>query len=623
MATLSPNIHWSWDTKDIANIEPIPPNMGSQMYYGIGGMIGPILRRESKLKKLMTTDPSKAGHFAFLTYHFTSPSVNLDHSEHMNVIYRGTSGLKITFAHQEAFKLASDTWVADEGLVLIVFARGCGDYHSGERCYFKVSELDFKSGDLVINASGKPTHPDEIISSGETEWGWWSPPKPHQSHTQSPSTAPGASFNLNPTSTNSDGSGSGPTATITSSSYQSATISTGFATPYRCVAPPDDKYGLSTACLGQYFDQDLDSTLGYSVLNAESQNFLEEIAPHLINDRVSEEHHRRAIRQRSFRDWFNKHIVKPLKQAYQAVQKALSIGGSVNSEIYWQIPDPASGNSESNTLRDPDVKQATSPWGDAILLKSFGSQEPDKNRHLNGYMNVFCVGCGVSGNAKIAGRARWTPLGGFLEGQVELHTDIRFTLKIGIDAQLIYSQEFNSDLINVGLPGLSYGVVTIGPRITVGSRVELAAAAKGKLLAGAEMGLQNAMVLIDFVNSGNSKSSGWEPYFRPVFEAEGELMLSATLGLPVGIKCGLQISKWDKSVGLIDEPSIKGVAQVAASIGLTDKGTFSAGFTETNGCTGISTQISWRNKLWIDIFGAMTIPLLDTNDKVLSRGCIA
>ncbi|CAM1510845.1 Fc.00g083580.m01.CDS01 [Cosmosporella sp. VM-42] len=99
-----------------------------------------------------------------------------------------------------------------------------------------------------------------------------------------------------------------------------------------------------------------------------------------------------------------------------------------------------------------------------------------------------------------------------------------------------------------------------------------------------------------------------------VFEAEGQL------ALPMGIKCGIQVAIWEKSAGIIDEPSIKGVAQVAASIGLDDSGGFSAGFSDIDGCTGIATHISWRNKLYIDVFGFDTIGLFDTDDQPLARG---
>lgn len=303
------------------------------------------------------------------------------------------------------------------------------------------------------------------------------------------------------------------------------------------------------------------------------------------------------------------------------IQQATSISGSINKDLAFQVPNPASA--ESSKLQDSSTKQVTSPWGDSILLKAFGDQSSVGSDGLHGYMNVFCVGCGVSGHASVAGRASWTPLGGFIQGQVEMHADVQFVFKLGIDAQMTYQKEFSNALLRLGLPGLTYGVVTIGPWVEVGSTVTLDAAAHGRLLAGAEMGLQAAHVLVDFINPSNSQKDGWEPYFKPVFEADGEIMLSASLGLPMGLKCGLQIASFSKSVGIIDEPSIKGTAQVAASVGLSTSGTFAAGFKDTNGCTGISTQISWRNKLYVDVLGLTQLNIYDTNDKLLAQNCIA
>ncbi|KAI3544373.1 hypothetical protein CABS02_09775 [Colletotrichum abscissum] len=637
--TLSPNIHWSCDTTPAANVIPIPPSKGFKMYYGVG-------------------DPAKAGAYAFVTYHFTAPSVNLDHCDHVAVVIYDSSDLVISFGSQDGYQNAVDTWNTDDGLILVAFAKGCGDYKKGDRCFFRVSSLKFHEGDFVITASGTPSHPDDIITVGETEWGRWTPRghHPQPSSASEPTftwgSAPAATSGSSPFDPGSASSvesvapgTTGSTSPVPISTALSGTpgsplsnsSSTGNSTSLQasrnCDAPVDTKYGLPTACLGDYFDEDLDDDLGHAHLSAESIRFVQEIAPQFIQESIPEDFkydidpedtfwkQRRHLRGRSFWSFLDV-IVKPLEAIYHATQQILSIGGSINKDISWQLPDSKSSNPDGKTLTDPKTKQVKSPWGDSILLKALGSQEEDPEKTVNGYMNIFCVGCGASGNAKIAGRARWTPLGGFLEGEVDIRTDIKFVLKIGIDAQITYKEEFYNDLINVGLPGLSYGVVTIGPRINVGSRVEVEAAAKGKLLAGAEMGLQDAHVLIDFVHSANSKKSGWEPYFKPVFEAEGELMLSTTLGLPIGIKCGLQIASWDKSVGIIDEPSIKGVAQVAASIGLSETGSFQGGFTETDGCTGISTQISWRNRLYIDILGLKEINLLDTDDRLLTRECI-
>ncbi|EEY19384.1 conserved hypothetical protein [Verticillium alfalfae VaMs.102] len=563
MATLTPAIHWNYDTRPATNVIPIAPEKASEMFYGI-------------------TDPSKAGHFAFLTYYFKSPSVNLDHCDHVTNVKYDSDELTIGFGSEEAYEHAVSTWADDEDVILIVYVPGCGDYAKGDRCYFQVKALSYKKGDLVIVAGGKPCHPDDVISKGETEWGWWTPrddgygPKAPSTKTlpgvggqgttssarptttaRAQNTQSGASFTWGGSSTSivtattvggSSPSGSasaGPSASGSGSSPSNSqgpsgtsapgagSTSAGFAAAKpNCNAPVDTKYGLPSACWGELFDYDLDTDLGYEPLSAEYKTFALKLAPELDDYAEAEG------------ETFDGDFWKTNKRGIRVLNKRFC-GFLCDVVDNWKLPDSSSKDPDAKTLKDPETKQVTSPWGDSILLKAFGNQEGDENKKLNGYMNVFCVGCGVSGSAKLAGRAAWTPLGGvFTQGEVEVNTDIKFVLKVGIDAQMTYKQEFSHTLLNVGLPGLSYGVVTIGPRITVGSRVELEAEAKGKLLAGAEMGLQNAHVLIDFVNPSNSKRDGWDPYFKPVFEAEGEIMLAATLGLPIGLRCGLQIGAY-------------------------------------------------------------------------------
>ncbi|KAI8201232.1 hypothetical protein K4K52_007424 [Colletotrichum sp. SAR 10_76] len=385
------------------------------MYYGVG-------------------DPSKPGGFAFMTYWFSAPSVNLDHCDHVASMDYTAGALTIVFASEEAYKHAVDTWATDGGLILLAFIKGCGDHSKGERCYFVVSELDFGPPGYVVRANGKSRHPDEIATSGE-------------------------------------------------------------------------------------------------------------------------------------------------------------------------------------------AKQMRSPWGDAVLLRRFSSSVRGNGGSAKEFMDVYCVGCGVTGNAKVAGSAKWTPGEGIVEGQVEIRTDVMFVLKVGIDAGIVLKQNFKAELFSLGLPGLSFGVVSIGPRITVGTSVTLEAAAKGRLLAGAEMGLEDARVVLDFVNDSKATDRGWEPYFKPVFEADGSLMVSSTLGLPIGIKCGIKVSTFSRDVGVISEPSIKGVAQVAASIG-NSAGVLEGGFTSRDGCPGIAGQITWRHKLYAEIPGRKPIPLLDTKDRPLARTCL-
>ncbi len=516
-------------------------------------MVSYGLQFSPHVAQLTNTDPSKSGHYAFLTYNFTDPSVNLDHCDYVTVTYSRDHGLEAVFSSDEAFNHATESWDAKDGLVILASADGCGDSEKRDRCYFKISDLIIETDSRIIVAKGEPTHPDELISSAETEWGWW----------DAESKTPGQ----NQTST-------------------------------------------------AEFDQTLDYKLGYTGLDEDSQAFLDQLKPSdvqhdlgCVSNSTLAKRSLRPIASRSFWSWIQDNIVQPIVDAYHTVRDALTVTGSIDDQFSWDLPGP-------------EVPQQQSAWGDAILLQSFGDHQPNADTGVTQYMDIFCVGCGVSGQAKVAGRAAWTPLGGFREGHIELNTNVKFALKVGIDAQIKYKKNFDTELFSVGLPGLSYGVVTIGPSISVSSRVALEAAASGKLLVGAEMGLEDARAVLDIVDSSKSTSSGWDPYFKPVLEAEGELMLAASLGLPVSIRCGLQVSQWQVSVGLIDEPSVSAIAQFAGSMGLTESGEFTAGFKDINGCTGISAQVSWRNKLYVDILGLSTIPLHDTDNRPLVQQCI-
>lgn len=455
--------------------------------------------------------------------------------------------MKATFSSDESFTYAKESWNVGDGLVLLASAEGCGNSSTPDRCYFLVSGLRIEESTRVIVASGKANHPDSLITSAETEWGWW------QGESKKPS-------------------------------GQNQTYTTDF-------------------------DQQLDYELGYGPLDEDTKRFLDQVMPGdakeglgCINNSTLQRRNHGIIASRSLWSWIGDYIVKPVVDAYKTVRDAFTISGSLDGQISWDLPGP-------------EVSQQQSIWGDAILLQSFGDS-PDA------YMDVFCVGCAASGNANVAGKASWTPLGGFVEGHVELQANVKLAVKLGIDTQIKGKQNIDAELFSIGLPGLSYGLVTIGPMISVGGRVALEAAAAGKLLVGAEMGLDDARAVLDIIDPSKSSSSGWDPYFQPVLEADGELMLAADLALPVSIRCGVQVSQWQVSVGLIDEPSVSAVAQVAGSIGVTTSDIFSAGFKEAGGCAEISAELSWRNKLYVDILGLSTIPLYDTDKRPLLNGLL-
>ncbi|KAM4063224.1 hypothetical protein HRG_010216 [Hirsutella rhossiliensis] len=620
IATLSPNVHWDFDTKPAANVKPVMPGTGSQLYYGNG-------------------DPKKSGRFAFLTFYFDSPSVNLDHSDHVTVVSYDAhiselATMTIRFASQQAFDYAASTWSAKDGLILVGYVRGCGDYDKGDRCYFVVAELE-KSNSLEFIVKGEAKRPDTISTGGETEWGHWVPreggqdqdkqKKPTSSRKDEDrfSWSPSSSSTASPKSSHVPASNASATSISPSPTAPSNNSRDSMLGRDRnaCKPPVDTKYGLPTACLGPFFDEDLDDIMGYEEMQPADQAYLKQLYPKYdeeaepsdqdfdfdAEDPLWRRHRRSVVLEK--RVW-------PFKQIWTAVKKLIEISASINKEISWKVPSAA----QIDKIQDKHAKQVTSPWGDGILLKSFGLEESD-NKHLEKYLNIYCVGCSVKGQARVNGRATWNANDGLTAAKVEFHTDLEFVLKIGIDAKISYSRKFETDLLDVGLPGLSYGPVEVGPWISLGASVNLEAAANGKMLAGAEMGLHDAHIVIDF-KASTPVQSGWEPYFKPVFEANGEIMISAELGLPMALKVGLKVFSFEKSAKLVNEPSVKGVAQVAASVGLDKAGKFSAGFEETDGCAGILSQLTWRNKLWADAFGFKTFNLYDTDDRKIARNCI-
>ncbi|KAG5948990.1 hypothetical protein E4U60_000099 [Claviceps pazoutovae] len=492
VATLLPDVRWSYDTGLVKNVVPAQPEKGSEMYYGV-------------------SDPSKSGHFAFLTYHFTLPSVNIDHTDHVTVRYHAHDGITASFSTQKAFQHALDTWSAKDGLVLIAHVPGCEAHGQGERCYFSVSDLQFNHKDLSTIAQGSSKHPDEITTSGETEWGWWDAGE-----------------------ANNATSGAGPVA-------HSPGAFSAFASPAKpgfsaddakdasdmpfglleCVAEPYPQTGLPIACLGSSFDDILDEKLGYSSLSAKSRQYLDDImsgtAPGMNSTsssrmfvpsgRASSRMRAPAIQSLSSKrdmwsdtsNFFN----KAASAVYKAFNNALTIGGGFDHHYAFKLPDPASSNAGAKTLLGT-LREVQSPWGKAILLKRFKSPQGRDRRNVH----VFCVGCGVVGHSKVTGRAKWSPQDGLSQGRIELTASLNMVLKFGIHGTTTVEQHINIDMLNLGLPGMTYGVVTIGPYVTLGAHVALTAGVSGKILAGAEMDWQGSRVIMDVTGSRKNAVRG-------------------------------------------------------------------------------------------------------------------
>jgi hypothetical protein len=443
-------------------------------------------------KMLTMTDPNKVHFFGTMTYFFTGPSVHLDYSDYITRISYSNSGkLIITFASQQAYDYASSSWQV--GLILITHTTECGG-PSGKGCYFVVGTLNFQASSLSVTCGGVASEVQDCITHGDTEWGVYEPKgtvRPGKGSWQgSPSESGAFSTTLSPTSTaysstvtrspsvTTPSGSTSPTATITPNNN-----TTSGPNSSACIPPFDSKYGLPTACLGNKFDLELDSDLGVVVNNGSSfDDFLAQLAPGAEEDGdlvpTDTVLRRRSIaRKRGFWGWVSRKIIQPaaqfvakkveqavqvVKQVVVAVAQALTISKDFSTNMDMQIP-------KASSLQDPSAKVVASPWGNSILLKSFGdAATSDTTTGTSAYLNIFCVDCGAKGSAQISGKAAYTVPIGITEGWVEAVVDLDVVLKLGIDAQLVFKKEFNNNLFEVALPGLEYGIVKIGPMISLG-----------------------------------------------------------------------------------------------------------------------------------------------------------
>lgn len=110
-----------------------------------------------------------------MTYRFTLPSVNLDHSDHVNIEYTENSNLVIKFKTSESFERATRSWEAGKDLLLIATAKGCTGPSTEDRCFFRATGLTVDQEKQTVIANGAPEHPENVMDSAETEWGLWAP----------------------------------------------------------------------------------------------------------------------------------------------------------------------------------------------------------------------------------------------------------------------------------------------------------------------------------------------------------------------------------------------------------------------------------------------------------------
>lgn len=495
--------------------------------------------------------------------------------------------LVIAFSTFEAFLQSVESWKVLTEVVFVTFTPGCGDYDDGERCYFLANQLNFDQTSLSVRATGKARNIRDLAEYIDVSWGSYndegfSSGAPGVSGTNGDASASstGASKVSSPTLTpgSNGASFNGTNSTVVNIRKDAddcvAPIDTKFGLPTSCNGPQFDNK-LDTR-LGYHTSKDFSwndwaTTL---LLDNPDNDPLEFVADPADTATLKK------------RNWFANTFKKvtgfvgtsPVKfvdksgaaikvqdlpkdvQAVMsasqgasgiAIKTAVGVGvagkiahnamtGTPNivSEKWEQLLLPPRKNStqcitkpEECALKSKDAKAVKTPWDDdGILLKSFGKAPSEselkegrtKKKAVKGqFLNIYCVRCGLTGSAKVEGRV--TIYGtDIIEGKLDVDASMDIGVGIGVYAQYLRKETWNTNLFNVPLTPFTIGVLTVGPFLSIGSRASITVNATGVALARADLTFAKAKFSHDFKN-GTSSQIGFNPVFKPKFEAEGEI----------------------------------------------------------------------------------------------------
>jgi hypothetical protein len=580
--TLSPAVHWD---VIVGPQNLVPANQPAPLYYNDGGP---------------RADPNVAHSFGTLDINYKVPAVNLDHTDCVTSIDYDNGVLSVKFVDAACFSQAQGSWSPSQQLIFITHSNICQSFANGEFCYYVSSSFIFSTDGLTVTVSGEIVEVADWIQGAQFQWGLYKP-------------EPSIPIN-----------GGFPTSTLSGGSTTSATPS---STNAACNAV-DAKYGLPVGPLTGDFDRYLDDCLGYyDDLNSTP---FDDYVDKVTGDETLDQKYDPVEVSEDDTDFAYDYTYEQgnnddLRRRDLAMVHHLNRRGftrSFNKQWSFQLPKEQKNMVES-------------PWGDARLLKEFKPKEPKKIKkpgrsEYEASMKIFCVGCGASGSITVQGSGTISPFSFSLtEGYVTVDANMMLALQLGVVAEIQYNYKYEEQLFSFGIPGLEYGIIKIGPMISVGVEVEFDAKAEGQLLAGATFGIQNGQSRLDLVNPERTGSSGWTPTLTPKFEAEGEINLSAGAGFPLAITCGIDIGngRIKADAGFKTTHKLVASANFKASAKLEGKKIEKEIGDED--CRGISTSLNYENSLaavvGLKVFKSVNkkeFQIGTPYNAVLKKGCI-
>jgi hypothetical protein len=530
------------------------------------------------------------------------PAVVLDHCASITNIECSQTSLSLTFTDNLAFQTALGNWSAyTSEFLFISFSPNCGNASAtGARDFILVNKIDFSISGLSATAS--ITHVDISVAVGSTnlvtvDLGNFTP----------------GSANGTPGFSSSNGTSTGPSN--------------------------------STAV---DFDVALDQAIGF--LSVDDPTYWTQLYPGVIGEDISDfagensgqalaaapEKRRRELARSNFkhslgkRGWFSS-VTKIVKSAGSVIAKAAtSVASTVKAVATDAATKVVQAATEAFDAVNPytphtytplnqdiniatPVGSASTPWGPGTELFSATSKAG------TGAINIYCVGCGVTGTIHVKGTVTFAIAKGITEGSLSATGPVSAALELGIVASYVNTWTYEKQIAAIPLSPLSIaGLITIGPQVSLTAGGSLNVNAAGQLLAGAVLDWPAVNVNIDLANIGNSGASGFTPKVNPVFQVQGSVVITAEAYLLLSVGFGIDIlnGKIKKSVALVEKPDLTIIASASAAASL------SGGSIGSSDCAGVSINVAFANYVYADILGISQLNINTYNGPSFGK-CLA
>lgn len=349
----------------------------------------------------------QVGYQAVAKASFNAPSVVIDHCGYAKTVY-SNGQLVISFSYPAAYTAAKNQWKGLDKLYIMTYTPGCGNYAKGEHCFFSATQFSYDENTNTITCSGAAKPVTDCVDGYQVDFG-------HGNQGSYYGAGNGTGNGIYPIGNGTIGNGN---STGGNDTYTANLTSA-------CTAPVDDKYHLPTACLGPYFDGDIDKVIGYENGNQSSWASQVPASIHAIDSDDLIENGDAALKKRLVKEaigWVKKTVVVP------AVQKANSIGESAKNTVNQKIIQPIQNlltfgvgvrTFQFSAPRDQKVDK-DAPWPNARLLYKGIPNEVSKGKKIGTVkgkevkagvvvetaLNLHCVDCGIKGKLTYSGSVK-------------------------------------------------------------------------------------------------------------------------------------------------------------------------------------------------------------------------